>query len=336
MTGGCSISRLLLAGWDAVVLENGRLRVAVLPDKGADIYELVDLASGVDVLFKAPWGLLPPGSPPREGSGDIEFVWNYEGGWQELFPNVNDACSVDGSAVPFHGEAALLPWETEILHEDAEEVAARFSVRLRSLPFRLERVLRLRRGAPELEVEGTVTNEGSERLPFVWGHHCVVGPAFLEAGCRIDVSGGTIVTLDRIWEDTARLEPGQRSTWPEARLRDGGTVDLSEVPGPEAGSHDDLYLGDLADEAIAVTNPRLGLIFRLRWDASVFRWIILWQPYGGALAPDLAGSYALGVEPWTSRHCLAESVEAGEATWLEAGERFSTTLVASTDSARDA
>jgi galactose mutarotase-like enzyme len=329
LTATCSISRRTIAGWEAVALENGRLRVAVLPAKGADVVELVDLESGIDLLFKAPWGLLPPGSPPREGSGDIEFVWNYEGGWQELFPNVNDASSFDGVAVPFHGEAALLPWEAEVVRDDGDEVALRLSVRLRLLPFRLERVLRLRAGARELEVEGTVSNEGPARLPFVWGHHCVVGPPFLEAGCRIDVARATIVTLERIWEDTARLEPGRRSAWPDAPLRSGGTVDLSQVPGPEAGSHDDVYLGDLADGSIAVTNPRLALTFRLRWDPSVFRWIILWQPYGGAVAPDLAGSYALGVEPWTSRLPLADSVESGDARWLEPGERFSTSLVAS-------
>jgi len=323
-------SRSVLEGWDALVLENGRLRVTVLPAKGGDVVELVDVESGVDVLFKAPWGLRPPGSPPREGSGDIEFVWNYEGGWQELFPNVNDGCTVDGVEVPFHGEAALRPWEVEVLDEEA---AVRLSVRLDVLPFRLERVLRLRPGTAELEVEGTATNESSTRLPFVWGHHCVVGPPFLEAGCRVDLAGGTIVTLDRIWEDTARLEPGQRSPWPDARLRSGGQVDLSAVPGEEAGSHDDVYLGELVEGTIAVANPRLGLAFRLRWDPSVFRWIVLWQPYGGALAPDLAGSYALGVEPWTSRLCLADSVEAGEACWLEPGERFSTAVVASVERA---
>src|SRR5262245_12678897 len=151
-----SVSRRTIEGWEAVVLENERLRVAVLPAKGGDVVELVDLESGADVLFKAPWGLRPPGSPPREGSGDIEFVWNYEGGWQELFPNVNDACTVDGVAVPFHGEAALLPWDVEVLDEEA---AVRLTVRLDVLPFRLERVLRLRPDAAELEVEGTATNE---------------------------------------------------------------------------------------------------------------------------------------------------------------------------------
>lgn len=48
-----------------------------------------------DVLFAAPWGLAPPGAPPREGSDGHGFLANYQGGWQELAPNTNDPCTVD-------------------------------------------------------------------------------------------------------------------------------------------------------------------------------------------------------------------------------------------------
>jgi len=331
MTSTCSIAHRDVNGWDALVLESDRLRVTVLPEKGADIYELVDVASGVDVLFKAPWGLRPPGSPPRAEADGLEFIGNYEGGWQELLPNANDACAYDGVELPFHGEVALLPWETEVLDEREDAVGVRLSVRCRRLPFRLDRVMRLERGSADLVVEGTVTNEGASRLPFVWGQHLVVGPPFLEPGCRLELPAKSIVTADQVWEKTARLEPGQRSQWPYGLLRRGGTVDLREVPGPEAGSHDDLFVGDFSEGRATVTNSRLGLAFRLRWDEKVFPWVVLWQPYGGAIDPSLAGSYALAVEPWTSRHCLARAVDAGQATWLDAGESLSTTLVASVE-----
>ncbi|MDP9261337.1 MAG: hypothetical protein M3O89_05135, partial [Actinomycetota bacterium] len=93
-------------GWRSVVLESDELRVIVLPDKGAEIHKLVHKESDVDVLFHGPWGLQPPGAPPLDGSGDDEFMWNYAGGWQELFPSVNDACTYRGRRIPFHGEVA--------------------------------------------------------------------------------------------------------------------------------------------------------------------------------------------------------------------------------------
>ena len=94
-----------VAGHTAVTFENDRLKVVVLPGKGADIYSLVHKPSGVDALMKTPWGLKPPsGSPPAD------FLENYEGAWQELFPSANDACEVEGHSVPFHGEVALRAW----------------------------------------------------------------------------------------------------------------------------------------------------------------------------------------------------------------------------------
>jgi hypothetical protein len=104
---------------------------------------------------------------------------------------------------------------------------------------------------------------------------------------------------------------------------------LSVIPGPEIHSHDDVYLTDLTDGWVSVTNPRIGLSFSLRWDVTVFKWIISWQPYGGAEALPFKGQpYALGIEPWISNKPLGAAVEAGEAIRLAPQEKFSTTLVA--------
>ncbi len=311
------------AGWRSLALEGGGLRVTILPDKGAEIVELVDAASGIDVLFHAPWGLQPPGSAPRGGSDGQAFLENYGGGWQELFPNAGDPCTYRGRTVPFHGEVAGLPWQVEQLGP----ASVRLTVSCRQAPFRLERVMRLT-GERVLVVEETAVNPSDAPAHLVWGHHCVVGPPFLGPGCRLRVPAGAIETVPEMWEETARLEPGQRSPWPRGRLRGGGTADLREVPGPEARSHDDVYLTELSAGWVEVESPGTGLAFRLDFDAELFRWLISWQPYGGAEAMPLAGSYALGVEPWITRRCLADAVEAGEAIELAPGGSLSTTLTA--------
>src|SRR5438094_4569653 len=247
-------------GWRSVVLESDELRVVVLPDKGAEIHRLVHRESGVDVLFHGPWGLQPPGAPPLEGSGDDEFMWNYAGGWQELFPSANEACTYRGRRIPFHGEVATLPWEYEVL-SDSE---VRFTTRCRETTFELERTLRVQDA--KLKIESVATNVGEEPAHFVWGQHCVVGAPLLEEGCQLELPARTIVTRPELWEpETAALVPGQREAWPNALLRAGGTTDLRDIPGPERRSHDDIYVGDLEETWLAVTNPRLGLTFRLEW-----------------------------------------------------------------------
>jgi hypothetical protein len=310
-----------IGGWDSVMLQNGQIAVTVLPAKGADIYALVDVTTGTDLLFKAPWGLRPPGSPPREGSDGAAFLENYEGGWQELLPNTNDPCAHRGRELPFHGEVATAAWEWE-----AGDGSARFAVECPVTPLRLERVMRLRGGS--LELSETVANIGSSPEQFVWGHHCVLGAPLVGAGARMATSARTVMTIPEVWEETARLAPGQRSLWPYGRLRGGGDVDLSAIPGPEHGSHDDVYLTDLDGGWAEVRNDAVGLGFRLEWDASVFGWIISWQPFGGAVAMPLAGAYGLGVEPWVSGGNLAQAVADGTALELAPSESLQTTVVA--------
>jgi len=122
------------SGWTAVVVEGGDLQVTVLPGKGGDLYELVHRRTGVDVLFKAPWGLAPPGAAPRAGSDGHAFLDNYEGGWQTLLPNTNDPCTYGGVELPFHGEVCALPWTWSALGEHG----LRLSVECLLLPLRLE------------------------------------------------------------------------------------------------------------------------------------------------------------------------------------------------------
>jgi hypothetical protein len=318
------------AGHRAISLENDLLRIVVLPEKGADIYAFVHKPTGLDFLWKNPVGLWPPGAPPHDGSDGVAFLQNYEGCWQELFPNCGDATTYKGMGIPFHGEVATQPWQFSIEENSDGRLAVRFSIETRQTAFRLERVMRLERGSPQLILDETVTNLGATDQHFVWGHHVVVGGPWFEAGCKLDAPARTIVTGDVLYEEkTARLAPGQREPWPHARTRDGGRVDLSIIPGPEAHSHDDALITDLSEGRVSVTNPRLNLTFSLHWDVAVFKWIVNWQIYGGADLPPFKGmAYGAGIEPWVSSKALGPAVEAGEAIQLAPREKFSTTLIA--------
>jgi galactose mutarotase-like enzyme len=199
-------------------------------------------------------------------------------------------------------------------------------VQIRSLPLRLERTMRLRADEPTLILAERVTNFGSEPAPFNWGHHLVLGAPFLGEGCLLDAPDSVILSRDELFEpETAAVAAGQREPWPLAWGRQPGQrVDLRHVPGPEAHTHDDIFLGDLARGRLSMTNPRLKLAVTLAWDAEIFRYVVLWMPYGGADAPPLTGLYGLGVEPWVSRYDLAQAVAAGEARVLGPDETLET------------
>ena len=114
-----------------------------------------------------------------------------------------------------------------------------------------------------------VTNRSGDRGAVHLGPSLRARPAAGRRGRRAAHACRTIITPPEPWEDTARLEPGQRSAWPMARRRGGGEVDLSRVPGPEAASHDDVFLTGLDGGWAEVAQPALGLAFRLEWDPAV-------------------------------------------------------------------
>ncbi|MDI6696098.1 MAG: DUF4432 family protein [Anaerolineales bacterium] len=306
----------------ALRMENELLSIVVLPRKGADIYSIVYKPKEVDFLMKTPGGLQPPGEHPPS-----DFLENYEGGWQELFPNPGDAVTYHGVQLPFHGEAALLPWQFVIERDDAAETTLRCWVDCQRVPFRLEKLMRLRSNHAVLDIEAKVQNVSDQQQYFLWGQHIVLGGDFLRAGCRMEIPAATIITPMELYEPaTASLAPGQREPWPCALGRLGEKIDLRHIPGPEAHWHDDIYLTDLEDGHVEVTNPDLKLCFRLEWDANVFGCLVNWRPLGGAEMPPLTGIYGLGIEPWVSRFNLTEAIQKGEALSLQAGEMLQTNL----------
>ncbi len=323
------IRQTIVNGHQALSLENAQLRVGVLPDKGADIFEFVyqppASSETVQFLMQTPSGLKQPAS-----RRPVDFLENYEGGWQELFPNANDACMYRGQEIPFHGEVALEPWHYDTSTTDSGESRLHLWVDCHKTPFRLDRLMHLQPSGCRLVLQEKVTNIGDAPSDFVWGHHLTLGGDFLEEGCTLEIPAHQFFTPDVLFEPlTALLEPSQVGPWPIARTRQGTSVDLGHIPGPQAHSHDDILLAGLERGFYRVVNPRLKLSFSLEWDIGVFPWLMFWQPYGGADLPPLTGIYGVGLEPWVSRYPLEKAVETGQARTLGGGQSLETELIAS-------
>lgn len=291
-----------LNGWRTATLENEELRVVLLPDKGGDVWELRHVPSDTQVIWQAPWGLKPG---PRVPAGAAFDDW-YAGGWQDLLPNGNEACALDGAVHGFHGESWARAWDF-----DGEELA----VELETVPLRVRKTLRLE--GSTLVIDERVENAGPAPVRFMWGHHPALGGDLLAAGCEIDLAGGLVEGYHERLGATSRLAPRAPSAWPHAVGTDGRAVDLRTVPGPEARTHDVTLLTGLAAGWYAVRNPKRGVGFALRFPREIFRWLWIWQAYGGAGGPPC---YTLALEPFTSPPCLARAAARGEEARLEPGE----------------
>jgi hypothetical protein len=85
-----------------------RFAACVDPRHGGEIFSLVDLEAGRQVLAGPPFS---PQDPDPAALGFEPWVSAYRGGWQFVGPNVGAPCIVDGEEHAFHGRASTAPWE---------------------------------------------------------------------------------------------------------------------------------------------------------------------------------------------------------------------------------
>ena len=223
---------MILKGHRCVTLENEKLRVTVIADKGADIYEFLYKPRDIDFMWRTWVGLRDRShfvpSSPRASGAHMDY---YEGGWQELFPNCGNLSLHQGAEVGQHGEVLLLPWNYIITRDDPEEIEVRFDVRTVRTPFHLVRTMSLRSGEAILRIKERVTNESGQDVNFTWGHHPALGWPFIDESCHVDLPGCRIRTLGDFTPSTSRLAPDQLSNWPLASGVDGAPIDLSRILG---------------------------------------------------------------------------------------------------------
>lgn len=338
--GDCRISdEWTYKGMKVLVIENSEIRVVVVPDKGSDIVSFRHQPTGTEFLWESPIGLRSPAKfVPTVSAPEGPFHDLYEGGWQELLPGAGGFTPQNfaGALIGLHGEVTLLPWKCDIELDTPDEVRARLSVETYRSPFRIEKRLSLRRGEARLVIDETLTNLGDEEVSFMWGHHPVVGQPFLGPDCVIDIPAGKVITPitdgDAPFQPASRLRSNRQSNWPNAELIKGGTADLSRVPDPNGRTADLAYVTELREGWAAITNQKTEIGFGLAFDREVFRYVWLWQPYGGAWgAPWFGRVYACGIEPHSSYPVqgLSAAVENGSALKLGPREKKQTRIVAS-------
>lgn len=316
----------------ALVIENEKLRVTILLDKGTDIVELLHKPSDTDFMWKSPIGWKSNKNFRTTTTNQISaFMDSYGGGWQECFPSGGPYTNYAGTEIGLHGEVCTIPWDCIITIDTPEEVEAVCRVRTYRTPFFLEKTFRLKRNSGVLEIDEKITNEGKEDLPYMWGHHPAFGEAILDNSCRVDVPASTVRTHTTIQDaKSSQFAPGISGKWPHLENTSGESIDNSLVPGPENKTHDLLFLTELKAGWFALTNKNKQLGIAMSWDVELFPYIWFWQVYGGGSGyPWYGRTYNLALEPWTSwpNDGVEKAVENGTGRILRAQESVETSFV---------
>lgn len=299
---GCSIDdRSSDRGHRVVTLENERIRLDVMPELGAKIFNLIHKASGTNLLWHNP--RIEPRTVPFGASYDDNFC----GGWDELFPN--DAPGhVGGKAYPDHGELWCQPWHYRIVRADPDGVELYLSRAGAATTTVVEKWIVLEPGRPHARFHHRITNTGSRRLDFLWKLHPALA---IDAGDHIDVPGAVGELVD---PGFGRISEPRQFPWPVATPRGRAPIDFSVLP-PLDGTRDFLYVRELSAGWCALRRLRLGVGFGLAFPHEVFTSVWLFVTNGG-----WRGLHTLVLEPCTAYpKDLVEAIRTGQCSHLEPG-----------------
>lgn len=326
----CRITdELTYKGMNTIFMENELVKIGILLDKGADIFQLIHKASDTDFLWKSPNGITTS-SKYREtiASSNGSFLDYYHGGWQDIFPGGGPGI-YKGAELGLHGEVSQLGWEYEIVEDSAECIKVLLAVDCIRMPFRIEKTIELRTNNPAIYIIEKIINLSSETLEFMWGQHPAIGAPFLKKGLKLIVPAQKAEIHTPKFMESGIFQPGQEFDWPIIRTNDK-EIDLSLVMGEDANFGDLVYIKDLKEGWYVIMDEEKELGFGLVWPKEIFKYIWFWFVYGKSPGyPWWDRTYCLALEPWTSMpNSLAKAMEKNTTIQIRGGDSLTVPLTA--------
>ncbi|PYX78931.1 MAG: DUF5107 domain-containing protein [Acidobacteria bacterium] len=254
-------------GLRAIILENRFLRLIVLPEVGAKIWQITYKPHDADLLWNN--ARIAPARLPMNSRYDD--VWS--GGWDELFPN-DEIATIAGDLYPDHGELWTGVWQAEPF-ESATEVGVtlRFTTPISAI--HIEKKILLRPAEARVFFSHVFRNGGNSNFPFLWKLHPAMA---VTPQHRIDFPAMKVL-LEPAFPGTLGGAP-ERNTWPSVRV-ERCEVDLRTIPPAEQRQLYFFYGTDMKAGWCALTNTETGLACGLKFDQSVFPCAWLFATYGG-------------------------------------------------------
>jgi galactose mutarotase-like enzyme len=302
-------------GFDLIRLSNSCLSVSIMPQLGGKIYEIVDLRSGRDWLWKNPHIALSHPSPGMNYDRDHDT-----GGWDEILFSVKP-CTLDlpdGNRLSIgdHGIAVDRPWRNiEAGVNTAGEAICELLADGQSPHFKLTRRLVLDAGQASFSLGYKLTNTGQVAWPWLWCAH----PLFaIENGMHIRLLEGQQL---RLLNDD-ETSPVINQIWPDLALPGGGSINLAgifEEPAEPETFCQKLFVRSAGKFSLCTGNGRES--FSMVYNPESLPWLGLWLNKNAWSGCDSEPYLNLGMEPATAPHdLLSDAVEQGCADFLQAGE----------------
>lgn len=283
----------LSEGVDVVTVDNGRLKLQLLPTRGMGVWK--GLIDGIPLQWNSPTQRpVHPAfvDPMRLGGigwvdGFNELIVRCGLGWHGA-PSKDCIRDAAGNVtaepfLPLHGRIANLPAHSVSASIDGDELTVTGVVDEGCLFggwLRLQSTLRTHRNSSSFEIIDSVTNLSASPAESEILYHCNIGEPFLGAGSVLH---------------TALRELAPRN----ARAAEGISM-WNLFNGPETGFAEQVYFAQPAvDESgwahSALADPAEERAFVVRYHSSTLPWFTLWKNTAAT-----ADGYVTGLEPGSS------------------------------------
>ena len=312
-------------GLDAIRLQNDRLDLAIVPQAGGKIVDLIDRCSGRNWLWKNPH------IPISVAKRDSDFGRELDsGGWDEVLlaikPGRIDSVSENIAAIPDHGDLLAGDWRIEDLRIEANnDLVCDMATGGRSARYRFERQIRIPNNRSVLELRYRLRNESDEALPAYWCAHPLfaIGPDSV-----IEIAGNMPLRAEDA-ETRLQTSANAEQRWPKLVLRDGESRDLARSFASDAGPAaiaNKIFVRS-PDNGVASVVLADGSRLTFRFDPEVLPWLGLWINNGAWSGCGSEPYTNLGVEPATSPYdCINEAIANDAVPWLAPGAERSWSL----------
>jgi hypothetical protein len=271
-----------------ITIRSDALEATITPERGADIVQVVDRASGTPLLAESPTGLVgsSTGATPDSMTG---WLRGYPGGWQLLVPNAGPEREHDGARQGFHGEASLATWE--VLAQS--ETSCALETSLLTAPLRLRRSVSIDGDA--LTVSDEIENLSPDTVETRIVQHPAFGAPFLDGESYFLTSAAKIVTDA---DAPGTLAGADIIGIPQEVLEEGPEPGSIRIPAPGSGASLFAALTEFAAPEVTFCSPTRELAVRLAWDSSILPHAWLWiEANAGRGWPWFRRLYAIAIEP---------------------------------------
>jgi galactose mutarotase-like enzyme len=298
-----SIRQTRIGSLDAVVIDNGSLRLTAVPELGGKIVSLIRNASGHEYL-------LQPADPER-----AYRPRNYAERFEEYGPSGFDEClptiaaclypeePFSASRLPDHGDVWCSPSGVQIAGEQVT-----LTTSIRSLPLRFTKKCQLQEKVVRLDYE--VTNLSQSDVKFLWSAHPLLR---VEPEAEI-ILPDEVKQLEVGWSRDNRLgKSGDRCTWPTTTECSGRTLELNRIVSPTAATAEKLFTSPLGEGFCGMYLPRENESIVFRFDPRLVPYVGIWICQGGWPIARADKQFTVALEPCNGRpDSLEEAIRRNE------------------------